>query len=867
MDITAGRTVSHYRVLEKLGGGGMGIVYKAEDVRLKRFVALKFLPPELTRDEPAKRRFVREAQAASALDHPNICAIHEIDETPDGQLFICMACYDGETLDRRMGRGPLPVDEAMHIVGQVAEGLARAHDHGIVHRDIKPANIMVTREGDVKVMDFGLAKLRGSTKITRTKMTVGTFVYMSPEQATGREVDARSDIFSLGAVLYELLTNRAAFESDHEAAVMYQILHTDPKPVTDIRPDIPPQLHRIIDKALQKDVADRYQTASEVREDLLSVAEGAKPVWARRRRHYLRLAAVSTIVAAAAAVVALKPESRQVVERFFNRAPDGLHLAVLPFENVGQDPMNQAFCDGLMETLSTQLTQLEQFHGSLWVVPASEVRQRGVNSPSEARRVLGVNLVVTGAVQRLSDRFRVTLNLIDPVHGESPRQLDAALIDDRMVRVGILQDETVTRVAGMLNVNLLPQHERVLTAGGTTVSAAYDSYLQGLGHVRRYGSKDNLDRAITAFTMAIEQDSLYALAYAGLGEAHWRMYKQTLDPRWIDYASTNAERAVELNNLLAPAHITLGMIRSGTDQPESAIHEFERALALEPTSAAAYRGLAATYADMGRLDEAESTYRRAIGMKPDYWGGYNELGLFYYKRGNYANAVAKFQKVTELTPDNSSGYNNLGAAHWNLEQLQKAREMFERSLAAEPNFRAYSNLSTLYYMDGSYAQAAAMCEQALKLNDTSYMTWANLANAYFWVPGKRGEAMENFRQAAVMAEEQRKITPHDPHVLSSLAAYYAVLGESEWAVSLIDQALEIAPDNPRVMYFAGHTYEQVGEREKALEWIGRALESGSSRSDVERDPWLRELQKDRRFEELLDKAAAAEAILTRDAKK
>lgn len=479
------------------------------------------------------------------------------------------------------------------------------------------------------------------------------------------------------------------------------------------------------------------------------------------------------------------------------------------------------------------------------------MRQRGVNSPSEARRVLGVNLVVTGAVQRLSDRFRVTLNLIDPVHGETPRQLDAAMIDDLMARVAILQDETVTKVAGMLNVNLLPQHERVLTAGGTAVSAAYDFYLQGLGYVRRYESKDNLDRAIASFESAIALDSLYALAHAGLGEAYWRKYKITMDPRWIEHALANGQRAVELNNLLAPAHITLGMIRSGTGQPESAISEFERALALEPTSAAAYRGLAATYADMGRPDEAESTYRRAIDMKRDYWGGYNELGLFYYGRGDYERAVPQFQKVIELTPDNSFGYNNLGVAHWGLEQLQKAGEMFERSLAAEPNFRAYSNLGVLYYMEGSYAQAAVMCEEALKLNDISYMTWANLANAYFWVPGKREEAMETFRQAAVMAEQQRKVTPHDPHVLSSLAAYYAVLGENEWALSLIDQALEIAPENPRVMYFAGHTYEQVGERDKALEWIGKALESGYSRSDVERDPWLRELREDNGFEQLL----------------
>ena len=850
MDVRVGRMVSHYRVLEKLGGGGMGVVYKAEDVRLKRFVALKFLPPELTQDEPAKRRFMREAQAASALDHPNICAIHEIDETPDGQLFICMACYDGETLDKTVARGALPASEAIRIVGQVAEGLARAHEQGIVHRDVKPANIIVTREGDVKIMDFGLAKLRGTTKITRTGRTLGTFLYMSPEQATGDEVDARSDIFSLGVVLYELLTNRAPFAADHEAAVLYHILHTDPSPVTDVLPDLAPELHRIVDKALQKDVANRYQTASELRDDLHSVAEGAKPVWAKRRRHYLRLAAVATIIAAAAAIM-LIPRSRQAVRGLFGAGGEHLHLAVLPFENVGREPENQAFCDGLMETLSTQLTQLEQFHGSLWVVPASEVREREVGSPSEARRVLGVNLVVTGAVQRLSDRFRVTLNLIDLAHGETPRQLNAAMIDDRMAQVAILQDATVSEVAGMLNVNLLPQHERVLTAGGTAVSAAYDFYLQGLGYVRDYGSRENLDRAIAAFTAAVDQDSLYALAYAGLGEAYWLKYRNTRDPQWVEPALTNGQRAVALGELLPSAHVTMGLILSGTGHAQEAIVEFQRALALEPTNAGAYRGMAATYAALGNTDKAQSTYRKAIAMKPDYWGGYNELGLFYYKRGDYKRAVDQFQKVTELRPENSSGYNHLGAAYWFLEQLPKAREMFERSLAAEPNDRAYTNLSVLYYMEEAYVEAAAMSEEALKLNDTSYIAWANLANAYFWVPEKREAAMEAFRKAAALAEEQLEVTPEDRRVLTSLAAYYAVLGESDRALSLIDRALEIAPDDPQVMYFAGHTYEQIGEREKALEWIGRALESGYSRSQVERDPWLRELQKDERFAKLL----------------
>ena len=279
-----GQTISHYRITEKLGAGGMGVVYRANDTKLKRDVALKFLPPELTRDPEAKARFIHEAQAASALDHPNVCTIHEINETEDDQLFIAMACYVGETLKERIARGPLPLDEAIDLAQQVTQGLAQAHGQGIIHRDIKPANIFRTTDGLVKVVDFGLAKLAGQTRMTKTGSTMGTVAYMSPQQARGETVDARSDLFSLGVVLYELVTGHLPFQGDHEAAILYAIAHEAPAPLAHHRPDVAPDVERLVMKAIAKDPDARYQSAEEFIADLERIQKGEKITAAPRRR-------------------------------------------------------------------------------------------------------------------------------------------------------------------------------------------------------------------------------------------------------------------------------------------------------------------------------------------------------------------------------------------------------------------------------------------------------------------------------------------------------------------------------------------------------------------------------------------------------
>ena len=567
---------------------------------------------------------------------------------------------------------------------------------------------------------------------------------------------------------------------------------------------------------------------------------------------YRRLVTPFAVVIIALLTLMLIPPGRRTVKNWFGfgEVPAQKSLLVLPFTNVGGDPGNQAFCDGLMETLTSELTQLERFRESLWVIPASDVRERGIVSAREALQSLRVNLVVTGSVQRFSDSYRLTLNLVDT---KNLRQLRSAVITDRTTNLSALQNDVVMKMAEMLEVELRPETRRVLTAGHTTVPGAYEFYLRGRGYLRRYEKLENIDSAIGFFNSALEQDSLYALAYAGLGEAYWRKYKHSKDPRWVEYAVRNCERAVELNDQLEPVRVTLGLIHTGTGRYEEAVTEFQKALALDPASAAAKRGLAKAYEAQGRIKEAELTYKEAIKLKPDYWAGYNVLGVFYYRHGRYEDAVTQFHHVANRVPLNAKGYTNLGGAYFNLDRWNDAKEMFKRSVNIEPNYKAYSNLATIYFYEEQYSDAARMYDKALQIDDNDYRVWGNLASAYHRTPDEHDKMYHAYQRAVTIAEEQMKVNPRDPDLLSHLAIYNAMIGEHARARGLLKQVVDLEPDNPEVIFRIGDTYEHLGNREMALEWIGKALDSGYPLALIENEAGLTELRKDERFQVLLQR--------------
>jgi len=475
-----GKTVSHYRITEKLGEGGMGVVYRAEDTILKRTVALKFLPRELTRDAGAKERFIREAQAASALDHPNICTVFEVNEADD-QTFIAMACVEGGSVKDRLAAGPMDIDVATDVAAQVAEGLEEAHDKGIVHRDIKAANIMLTPKGQAKIMDFGLAKLSGGSGLTRTGVTMGTVAYMSPEQVRGEEVDRRTDVWSLGVLLYEMVTGHMPFEAEYEPAAMYSILNENPRPMAAFRPDVPVELEHIVETALAKSLEERYQTASEMKGDLRALRAG---------------------------------RTVGVAEQFIARARFAKKsIAVLPFKSLSDSKEDEYFSDGTTEDIISQLSKI----GELKVISRTSAMRfkNTTKSLREIGRELDVATILEGSVRRSGDRVRIVSQLVDT---RTDEPLWTETYDRQMSDIFEIQSDVAQKIATELRAQLSPEVKRRMERKPTESLEAYDYYLKGREYYYRYRKQDN-EHAIELFKKALELDPDYALAYAGLGDA------------------------------------------------------------------------------------------------------------------------------------------------------------------------------------------------------------------------------------------------------------------------------------------------------------------------------------------------------------
>jgi serine/threonine protein kinase/tetratricopeptide (TPR) repeat protein len=849
---------NNYEILGIVGAGGMGVVYRSRDIKLQRIVALKFLPSFLNDDQREREYFLSEARMASSLDHPNIGVIHGIEETPDGRTFIVMAFYDGLSLAQKMNGAPLNTLEAVDIASQIALGLCEAHAHQIVHRDIKPSNVMLSSTGSIKIVDFGLARAVNAETATATGI-VGTVKYVSPEQAMGHRIDPRTDIWSLGIVLAEMLTGINPFERKTIAAILVAILNEPPHSLE----GLPIEFQRIIYCALSKNPEKRYAHCLEmltdlqrVRAEISAASVSSRAISARKTagrsselRKYIEEASTSQwgkpqhrrsqwlpwmMGLGGLALFACALIFPQIRERLslLHLEPREKHIAVLPFTDSGDTTNGEALGQGLMDSLAGKLSNLDLGHKSLWVIPTSEVLRLKVTDPSAALKLLNANLVVSGVVRHNGKAVDLNLNLID---AKDLRLIGSVNVEDQGGDLVMLQNEAVSRLAHLmtLNVTTAMLHD----TGGAVEPAAYEDYLMALGYMQRYDRSGNLDKAIDVLDASLKTDPRFALGYAQLGEAYRLKYQLDHDPHLLDEAQANLEHAERIDNHIPAVYVSLGRIHDANGKRDLALQEFQHALDLDQRNAWALRGLARVYQHAGRNADAEITFKKAIALQPNDWEGYNLLGDFYAEQNKYPESIAAFRRAIDLTPDNADAYLNLGSTYiddGNLKDLPLAEEALKKSIQINPSYPAYANLGLLYMFQHRHAESVAATENALRLNEKNYMVWINLYTECEWLHDEA--KLETIRKSMVpLLEQTIELHPEDAVAQATIALMRAKNKERRQAVEHIQTALALGPENLMVLQNAADIYEIEGDRKQAVIYLELALQKGLDLNHAKND--------------------------------
>jgi len=814
MPLNAGDRLGPYEILWPIGSGGMGEVWKARDSRLGRIVAIKQLKGHRV------GRFEQEAQAIAALNHPHICQLYDI-----GPDYLVMEYIDGKPL-----HGPLPVDEAVRVVMEIAAALAEAHRHAILHRDIKPNNIVLTPKGEAKLLDFGLAKLMADDQdITRTMdgTLLGTPAYMSPEQARGQPLDARSDLFSLGAVLYECLTGRRAFPGASSVGALLEVVSSEPPPPSSITPGVPQRLDAVVRKLLAKDREARYASA----DDLIADLRDYRTVTTRqivRRRSMVACAAVLLLVLLAAGA--------WWIIRTRGRAAKREHavVVVLPFENLSAQSDAAAFGDGLSEVVTGLLARRDVFPDALWVVPSSDVRRFGVRTVADAARMFQATVTISGTVRRTSDDagWLITLSASDALRPLSPGSREVSLSDSD---AGAMEGQLIAVLVGLLHLEGRP-----VTQSGKITPPSYARFVVARGYLRDYARGDNLKLAVSALESITTTSPNYAPAQVALSEAYFRTYSGTKQPEWLAKADQAIRRAADIDESDREIPVMRGRILRATGQTDAAIRELRIALARNPDDEELLVQLAGAYESAKQFSDAEATYQQAIRLRPSFFPAYTNLGIFYMSQGKWAQAEEPLTIVTKLAPEYADGYTNLGSLLYYLDRLDDAQRLFTRSIQLKPTSTAFSDRCAVEFDRRSMEAAVADCRNAVDLQPASAIALGNLADALV-ESGKGGEAKEVYRKALEAGNKLLAINPTSPDLLASMAKFAAKTEQKDLAIKLASKALSQG-SGVRTLYNAGKAYGLAGQCARATDLLKQAYQKGFPRQEARRDPDLARLR-------------------------
>jgi len=847
MDVTG--VLSKYRIIGKLGEGGMGAVYKAEDPALLRTVAIKVMAKQDDATSGGETRFLREARAASAFNHPNIVTIYEIGETDD-QAYIVMEYVEGRSLRDLISSEAVKPETVLDIAGQTCDALVEAHSRGIIHRDIKPENILLTERGRVKLVDFGLAKTvaprpkRGGAtaaeSLTEAGTVMGTLSYMSPEQLRGGHLDERTDIFSFGIVLYELITCQLPFMGSNSFEVAASILKDPAFEIGTVPAGLPRGIKSVVARLLEKRREDRYSSFAEVKRAIESLRWETQPLPSAPRDSHrtAELPKAASGERSASLAAALRSSAKAAL------APT---ILVLPLQTVGSDESSSYISIGLAHAITTDLAKIKGLSVLSKSAGAGRVDEGG-RGARELARELGATILLEGEVMRAGQVIGVMARLTDAETGHviwgSQYRGDASDLFS-------IHDTVCESVAQALKLSISTEvRDQIARRRATTNLDAFEFYSKGRAFLERYEVTVNVDFAIQMFDEALKLDQAFALAYAGLGEAYWRKYQDTRDNVWVNPAIAASDRALALDPYQAEVHISLGIIYHGTGKIDRAIEEFKLAVELRPASDDAFRWLGRCYTRKGDPERAIGCFEKAIEIRPGYWDNYNKLGECHYTFGRYREAAEQYRRIIEIQPDNFQGYSNLGSMYYLLGLFEDAAAMYRRAIEINPNEDSHTNLGTTYFYLGRYDAAIESYTAAVGLNPRNDILHCNLGDAYLRV-GRKEEAAAEFKSASDLLKEYLTTNPDDAESLSHLAICQAKLQQRQEAQARIEQAIALEPNNTTLMYEQAVVYALTGEVDNAIKCLGDALAHGYSRSEAERDPDLETLRERPEYKSLL----------------
>jgi tetratricopeptide (TPR) repeat protein len=849
-----GSALGPYRILRLLGSGGMGAVWLADDTRLHRKVALKTLRPADSHDAQARERLMREARAAAALNHAHIAAVYDVLEH-DQQVVIVFEYVEGETLSARLARDPLPAPEAVEVACQIAQALVTAHAQGIVHRDLKPANVIVGAAGQVKVLDFGIARLlsMGTTQTGSDGHTtsgpgfVGTPAYAAPEQMVSSAVDERADLYALGVMLFEMLSGRRPFAGHDAAALAASKLGRDAPKLKSTGQLVPPALAGIVDALLSRDREHRPSSAADVLAQLRAVygqpGTGALAEGGRREWFAPALVAAAAAFAAVTAAVLWWPQTDSATPPPGASSPPV--VAVLPLANMSGDPSRDFIAAGIAESLISSLAAIPTVT-VLSRASVAEARGR-VSQQSALAKDLGATYLVEGSVQESGGRLRVSLNLVRPdrsvAWGDN--------IEGAFERIFDLQSRLASALTSALSVRVSATEREQMNTPPTSSPDALAAYWRGQALFERRDLKGNLDAAIGAFGEAIRVDNRFALAHAALGAAYWEKYIETRETEWTRKAIDEGTTALRIAPDQPEVRYTLAVTLAGSGRPEEAIDELNRALAVKPNYDDARRLLGQVLGRLGRIDDSVAEYKKALASRPNSWNTHSSMGLILLGAARYDEAIDAFSKVTELQPDNNIGYQQLGTAYQMVGKTSLALENYQRAIAIRPSAQAYSNMGAIHYRRSDFPRAVEAYRQAIALRPNSSATHRNLGDALTKM-ARRPQALEAYLEAVRLAEVDLKVNPNNARTMASLAVFLSKADKMAAARQRITEALQRAPDDTEVVVRAAIVEAVGGDRDAALRHLAKAVGLGYSRTSIAETDEFAGLQTSETFRNLVN---------------